>query len=187
MLRACPMAKAKEIDAAIVGAARALEQEVAGLEALSRSAQKIRLTSEKNITRAATELQRVLELPERMNERLQGVAAAMTRMQERQQAALAPLAALAAEIQQRTQKLQGHMQTFGALGQAAGEVNAELAAHAGDTAALARAEARLQEISAAARDLFEAARADDFPDIAREADVLKQRMATLGKRLGEKS
>jgi hypothetical protein len=187
MLRACPMAKAKEIDAAIVGAARALEQEVAGLEALSRSAQKIRLTSEKNITRAATELQRVLELPERMNERLQGVAAAMTRMQERQQAALAPLAALAAEIQQRTQKLQGHMQTFGALGQAAGEVNAELAAHAGDSAALARAEARLQEISDAARALFEAARADDFPDIAREADVLKQRMATLGKRLGEKS
>jgi hypothetical protein len=177
------MAKVEKDEAEIVVAARALEEEVAGLEALSRSAQKVRLSSEKNIARAATELQRVLALPERMSDRLQGVAAAMSRMQERQQAALAPLAALAAEIQQRTQKLQAHMQTFGALGQAAGEVNAELTANVGDGAAVARAEARLQEIANAARTLFEAARTDDFPEIAREADVLKQRMATLGKRL----
>ena len=84
----------------------------------------------------------------------------------------------------RTQLLSDHMQTFGALGAAAGQVNDQLAASGGDRAALAQAEARLREISDGARALFEAARADDFPEIAREADVLKQRMAALQKRLG---
>jgi DNA repair exonuclease SbcCD ATPase subunit len=123
-------------------------------------------------------------VPERLAQRLQGVAAALAGMQQRQQAALEPLAALATQVQQRTQRLGEHMQSFGALGQAASEVNALLGASQEDRSGLAQAEARLQEISEAARTLFEAARADDFPDVAREADVLKQRMAALGKRLG---
>ena len=53
----------------------------------------------------------------------------------------------------------------------------------GDREGFARAEARLQELSDGARAVFEAARAADFPEIAREADVLKQRMAALRKRL----
>jgi len=41
----------------------------------------------------------------------------------------------------------------------------------------------LQDLADGARALFEAARDDDFPEIAREADVLKQRMASLRNRL----
>jgi hypothetical protein len=104
-------------------------------------------------------------------------------MQQRQQAALEPLAAFAAELQQRTQLFAKHMEAFGALGGAASEVNAVLTAGTPDGATLALVEARLREIAEQARALFEAARADDFPEIAREADVLKQRMAALGKRL----
>ncbi len=107
----------------------------------------------------------------------------MTSMQERQHAALEPLTAFAVEIKKRTQRLGEHMQSFDALGKAAGEVNGQLAASQGDSAVVARAEARLHEISEAARAVFEAARADDFPEIAREADVLKQRLAALRKRL----
>jgi hypothetical protein len=170
--------------AEIVRAAQALEDEVAQLEAAARSARKVRLTSDKNIARAATELQQALAMPERLAERLQAVAAALARLQERQQAALEPLAAFSAELQARMQRLQAHMHSFGALGVAAGELNVELAASEKDRAAFGRAEAKLREISDGARALFEAARADDFPDVAREADVLKQRMAALGKRLG---
>ena len=177
------MAKADKHVSEIVRAAEALEEEIVRLETISKSARKIRLTSGKNIARAAAELNETLALPERLAQRLQEVAAAMTHMQERQHAALEPLTAFAVEIQQRTQRLGEHMQSFDALGKAAGEVNEQLAASQGDRAVLARAEARLREISEQARAVFEAARADDFPEVSREADVLKQRMAALGKRL----
>jgi hypothetical protein len=178
------MAKADKRASEIVSAAQALEDEIAGLEALSRSTRKIRLTSEKSLMRAASDLKETLAMPDRLGARLQAVAAALARMQERQQAALEPLAAFASELQRRSELLQKHMQSFGVLGQAAAEVNEQLAAGPGDRAAFTRAETRLAEISDAARALFEAARADDFPEIAREADVLKQRMAALAKRLG---
>ncbi len=178
------MAKEQERVSEIVGAAAALEDEIARLETLSKSARKIRLTSGKNIARAAAELNETLALPERLAERLQDVAKALARMQERQQAALEPLTAFAVEVQRRTQLLGEQMQRFDALGKAAGEINAELTASQGDRAVIARARARLLEISHAAREVFEAARAADFPEIAREADVFKQRMAALHDRLG---
>jgi hypothetical protein len=167
----------------LVTAAQALEDELEHLEARSRSTRAMKLTTDKGIARAASELQETMGSPDRLAERLQAVSAALVRMQQRQQTALEPLAAFATELQRRAELLGKHMQSFGALGQAAGEVNEQLAAASGDRAAFTRAQARLAEISDAARALFEAARADDFPDIAREADVLKQRMAALGKRL----
>ena len=167
----------------IVRAADALETEMARLESIARAARKARLDSEKNIAKAAGELNEAVAMPARLAERLQALGAAMAAMQERQQAALAPLAAFAAEIQQRMARLGQHTEAFVALGKTAGEVSAQLASGPGDAAARAAAEARLQEIADGARALFEAARDDDFPEIAREADVLKQRMAALRKRL----
>jgi chromosome segregation ATPase len=179
------MAKADN-EPEVVRAARALEDEIASLEALSRAARKIRLTTQKSIARAAVELQATLALPDRLSARLKAVGEAMAHLEERQKTALAPLAELAAELRRRAQRLDEHTETFAALGKAAAEVNAELAAAGGDRAAAARAEARLREIAEGARALFEAARADDYPEIAREADVLKQRMAALGERLGRR-
>lgn|SRR5581483_10078565 len=178
------MSKSDKPVSEIVAAAAALEDEIGRLEAISRSVRKIRLNGEKNIARAASELGETLALPERLAQRLQAVAAAIAHMQERQQAALEPLAATAVEIQRRTQRLEEHMQSFSALGKTAGEVSALLEAGSGDPSNVARAEAQLRELSERARALFEAARADDFPEIAREADVLKQRMAAMSRRLG---
>jgi hypothetical protein len=186
LLAACDdaaMAKVAKPQSEIARAAEALEDELALLETISTAARKIRLTSDKNIKRAAAELNETLALPDRLAQRLADVSAALVRLQERQQAALEPLAAFAVELQRRTQLFARHMEAFAVLGGAASEVNAALSAGAPDRAALARAEARLREISEQARALFEAARADDFPEIAREADVLKQRMAALGGRL----
>lgn len=177
------MAKVVKPVSEIESAAEALEEEIAQLEGLARSTRKIPLNSDKNLIRAAAELNETLALPERVGQRLQAVAAAMMHMQERQQAALERLTSFAVEVQQRTQLFGVHMQKFAALGKAAGEVSTELAASAGDAAALEAAQTRLQDISDAARALFEVARDADFPEIAREADVIKQRMAALRKRL----
>ena len=177
------MAKIQRRTSELVSAAEALEEQIARLETISRSARKIRLSAAKNISRAAAELEETLALPEQLSQRLQAVAVALGRMQERQQAAIEPLTALALEIRERTRLLAEHMKSFDAVGKAAADVNTELSASRGDRSGLAQAEARLLEIAEAARHIFEAARADDFPEVAREADVLKQRMTALGKRL----
>jgi ABC-type transporter Mla subunit MlaD len=167
----------------IVLAAEALEEELARTEAMSQSLRRIRLDGEKNLDRAADELGQVLALPERIGERLRSLSTAMAHLQARQQAALEPLATFATYVQQRRDLFAIHMQTFAQLGHAAGELSAALGSGGTNAASLGEADRRLQEIVDRARALFEAARDDDFPSIAREADVLKQRMAALRKRL----
>jgi chromosome segregation ATPase len=169
--------------AEIVRAAEALDEELVRLETTSRSVRRIRLDTDKALARAAAELKETLALPERLAQRLQALGAAMARLQERQQEALAPLAMFAVQLQERMKAYEGHMHRFAVLGQAAGELNATLAGGPTDMAALVSVDARLQEIADAARTLFEGARDDGFPEIAREADVLKQRMSALRKRL----
>jgi chromosome segregation ATPase len=179
------MTKAEKDAPEIVRAAAALEDELVRLETISRSVRKIRLDSEKSISRAAKELNEALEMPERLATGLRALGAAMERMQARQQAALEPLAARAGDVQQRIQRLGEHMQVFAGLGKAAAETTALLQSEdAEPEAMLEQAREELAKIADGARSLIEAARSDDFPDVAREADTLKQRVSALRGRLG---
>ncbi|HVW27955.1 MAG TPA: hypothetical protein VHC69_21475 [Polyangiaceae bacterium] len=179
------MAKGKDVPE-LVRAGQRLEDEVARLEALSRSVRKIPLDSEKNITRAAQELKEALALPERLGGGLQALAAAMEQMQSRQQAALEPLSAHAQKIQERAVQLGTYMHAFAELGNAAGATTALLKTEGGDRNAIVeQAQQELAKILERARSLAEDARGNDFPDVAREADALRQRVATLRKRLDE--
>lgn len=181
------MAKGRQDTSELALAAEALEKELAALETLSRSVQKIRLNSQKNIVRASRELSDVAALPERLAQGLQAFAGAMARMQSRQQTALEPLAAFATELQARREKLDQHLLAFAALGVAAAEITALLKdgpPQSAEPAPLgASVTERLDAILENARALFDAANADDFPDISREADSLRQRVAALKKRL----
>jgi DNA repair exonuclease SbcCD ATPase subunit len=182
------MAKGNQDASELVNAAQALENELLKLEALSKSVRKLRLSSEKTITRAAKELSEALSLQGGLAEGLQALAASMAQMQTRQSAALEPLAAFASELQQRMLKLREHMDGFGALGKAAGEVSSLLQSEDQErSAVLAQADAQLTKIADGARALFDAAHADDFPEVAREADALKQRVAALRRRLDGKA
>jgi chromosome segregation ATPase len=170
----------------LVRAAQVLEDEVQKLEALSRSVRKIRLDSEKSITRAAEELKEALALPERLGGGLSSLAAAMERMQSRQQAALEPLSACAHRIQERAQQLGAYMQAFADLGKGAGEATALLKTEGGDRKTIVeQAQAQLVQLAERSRSLGDDARANDFPDVAREADALRQRVMTLRKRLDD--
>jgi len=169
----------------LVRAARSLETELQSLESIARSVRKIPLNSEKNIARAAKELGEALTLPDRLAAGLQALASAMASMQARQQAALEPLATFATLIQTRHQRLSEHMQAYAALGTAAAEVTARIQAGDGERSAiLSDVEAQLGRIAEQAKALFDAAHADDFPELEREADALKQRASSLRRRLG---
>jgi|SRR5688572_1301640 DNA repair exonuclease SbcCD ATPase subunit len=170
----------------IVRAAEALEAQLTELESRSRAARKIELDSEKNIQRAARELNEALAAPEGLANGLRDLAQAMERMQGRQQAALEPLSEFASQIQARLARLEEHMQAFAELGQAASRLSALLkAGPEGGTALIRDANAQLSSIAQGAGSLFDAARADGFPEVAREAEALKQRVNALRKRLDQ--
>jgi len=169
--------------AEVVRAAAELEEELVKLETLSSATRKNRLDSEKSILRAAKDLSEALTLPERLASGLRALGMAMQQMEARQQAALEPLAAYAVEVQSRMKKLEEHMRAFAALGEAAGNASAVLQS-AGDRAELIEnAKVQLSGIADGARALYEAADADDFPDVARQADALRQRVTALQRKL----
>ena len=115
------MAKAGEVSE-LVRCAEAVEREVGRLEELSRAARRIKLNTEKNITRAARELQQTMEQQERLARELRMFGEAMGQMQTRQLAAVEPLSTRAIEIQERVNRFSEHMQRFGALGVRAKEI-----------------------------------------------------------------
>jgi hypothetical protein len=174
--------------------AEAVDRELRRLEELSRSARNVKLSSEKNVVRAARGLQQALEQQERLAEELRAFGQAMLGMQARQEAAMVPLQARAAEIQSRMARHSEHMQRFGALGLKAKDAVGALLelsssgaeAEGAASAALAiNADEQVRGLVDEARALAEAAKQDEFPEIAREAHALEQRVRAMRERLSE--
>jgi hypothetical protein len=192
------MAKTAEHSSDFLRCAEVVEKEVRRLEELSRAACRIKLGTEKGIARAARELQQALEQQERLAVELRRFAEAMVEMQARQQAALDPLGSRAHEIQSRMTRLMEHMQRFGALGTEASETANALREVTTPTeempgaspgtrqaAALIGVDERFRTLLDEARSLAESAEQEEFPDIAREADALRQRLQSMRGRLSE--
>ena len=167
----------------LVRAAEELESELERLEALTEIAQRTRLDSEKNIARATKELGEALQMPNHLAERLGNLATAMQRVQARQKAALDPLAARTDEILERKRRLEEHIRAYAELGKATEEAIELLKTEQERSVLIEDLKAKLAKIGDDARALFEAARDDDFPEIARESDALSKRAAALRKRL----
>jgi hypothetical protein len=171
-----------------------VERVLRRLEELSRSARHVKLSSEKNIARAARGLEQALEQQERLARELRVLGQAMQGMQARQEAAMGPLEVRAREVQSRLQLHSEHMQRFGALGLKAREAVEALreisepadGGHgANEATLLIDADERVRGLVEEAKAMAHAADADEFPDIAREAHGLGQRVQAMRERLSE--
>jgi hypothetical protein len=188
------MGKSADQASELIRCAEVVERELRRLEELSRGARNVKLSSEKNIARAARGLQQALEQQERLAQELRALGQAMLGMQARQEASMLPLQARAIELQARVASHGEHMQRFGALGVKAKEAVSALielsstradAQGAESAALLIDADARVRGLVDETRALAEAARDDDFPEIAREAHALEQRVQAMRERLSE--
>ena len=188
------MAKSADQASELVRCAEVVERELRRLEELSRGARHIKLSSEKNIARAARTLQEAVDQQERLGQELRAFGQAMQGMQARQEAAVEPLAARANEVQARMTRLAEHMQRFGALGQDAKEAANALRAMSEPAlctpaperaGVLIDADARVRGLVDEAKAIAKAAETEDFPDIAREAHALGQRVQAMRERLSE--
>lgn len=188
------MAKSEDQALDLMRCAEAVDREMRRLEELSRGARNIKLSSEKNIVRAARGLQQALEQQERLTQELRALGQAMFAMQARQEAAMLPLQARATEIQSRMARHSEHMQRFGALGLKAKDAVGALVAlsssgtegQGAEGAALTiNADEQVRGLINETRAMAEAAREDEFPEIAREAHALEQRVRSMRERLAE--
>jgi hypothetical protein len=177
--------------------AEVVERELRRLEELSRSARNVTLSSEKNIARAARGLQQALDQQEHLANELRALGQAMLGMQARQEAAMLPLQARAVELQSRMARHSEYVQQFGALGSKAQTVlttlveissagpDAQFAQGAPGASLLLDADERVRGLVEEIRAMTAAAKADEFPEIAREAHALEQRLQAARDRLAE--
>jgi chromosome segregation ATPase len=170
----------------LVAAAQTIENHQKRLEELARALQKTKLQTEKNISRAARELQDALGQQEVLAVSLRALGEAMLHMQERQQAAVNILSERAGEIQTRRTRLSELMIRYASLGSKAAELLEAMSARVGQPTqgeAVAQATKRLDAIIEEATSLSRDAREEDFTEIAHEADVLKQKFQSIRTRL----
>lgn len=193
-----PMAKT-EPRPELVTAAEAVETEVRRLEELAAQACRTKLNTEKGIARAARELSDTMDQQRRLAQTLTVFGEVIAGVQRREQAALEPINRHAAQIQQRMSRLAEHTRTYGTLGLKANELAKLLQGLAtpkeGDpeeetpearrTRVLTEVEARFSALFEEAKALAELARAEEFNEVEREADSLKQKMQAMRARLAD--
>jgi DNA repair exonuclease SbcCD ATPase subunit len=166
-------------------AAAALEEELAGLEAVAREASRSPLTSRKALDRSAARLADLADADARLSPRLEALTAAFARVAARQGALAEAVRARAAEIEDRRAALAALLERHDALGRGAAEVNAvarglqaRLAGEGGAPAVidLVPMVERLEALVDGARSLSEAAQESGFADVASEVHALEQQL-----------
>ena len=178
-------------------AAEGVEEELRRFEALADTVLRTPLDSEKNLERASKALREVAESDERLVAQLQKLVAAVGGIRDRQQEHARGVNARAEELQARTQAFQELLQRYAGLGRSAAELNAvvqdiaarrQKATSAEDNRALAGSLdallERMGQVAEEAQGLATAATEQDFSDIARQADSLRQQLLSARNKMG---
>jgi len=174
-----------ETESPLIDAATQLDVELRRFEDLSLQIKKLPLNTEKNLERALLHDRRVGLLP---------FAHVRDRLHQRAHLLAEPLVAVgdllqrlrrALELQARTEVYQELLKHFGTLGQEAGNINALVQDIAGQPRAtpderakvierLVEAQEKMTIVADGAKALADAATTQDFQDLARSADTLRQ-------------
>jgi chromosome segregation ATPase len=196
MVRPAMSKRDKEQPSELATAAEALETELRRFEDFSEQFQKHPLNTEKNLERASRLLQEVAALDERLRTRVSDLVAAITKARDRQGKQAESIQQHALVLEQRVEVFKQLLTRYGALGQSAAELNAQV-----QQFAARRSEARTPEQSAhlavdlqallermgqlatEAQSVAEAANAQDFSDVARQADGLRQQLQAARNKL----
>lgn len=173
------MAKSSEPIPALVLAAQELEDELRRCEDAAAEAAKIRLNSEKHLTRAARTLKTAGEHREALGARVAALLAAINAARERADGAAARMEARAGEINARAGKFRALQATADGIAAAAREAT-ESAKQAGSPKEILDLLGPLEErVGKAQQD----ARADDFEDVVHDLAALKETLAGLRRKL----
>src|SRR2546425_8554669 len=168
-------------------AAEGLDAELCRYEALATQLQRERLDSEKNLRQAVRALKELEDSEARIGQHLQTLVAAIATARERQEKQALGVQDRAGQIKQRTVGLTDLLTQWGALGEAAAEVNRLVQQVAAtiqktgaeeqlDAAAFREVDDRLGRLAEESAELARAAQAEAFVDLGKLADSLRLRL-----------
>lgn len=166
--------------------AAALEQELGRFEQRVELARRLRLTSEKNLTRASQAIAEASESQQRVVSEVRALIEALNRSGKRQEDQARSLQERAAEVGRRREELSGLRQRFTALGEEAREINVFLQTappasgpdeeKRGLVARLGEAAARMEKVAEQAAAIGALADEAELEDVARQAEGLRQQV-----------
>lgn len=166
----------------LAAAAEAVEAELQRFEAASAAFEKLALNSQKNLERATRALDELAGGEQRIIEKVQALVASIGTVRDRQMAQVEPIRAKAEALKARTVIFQALEQDLRSLGEAASELSAKLK-QTQEAAPPPELEAELGELATKAKDLAERAKREDFDDLSRVADGLRQQLLALRAKL----
>jgi hypothetical protein len=176
-----PMAKPpSHADSPLIAAAIALEEQLERFHDGVDTFRKLPLNSKKNIDRATKLLNDLADGEQGLGTQVQALVQAVAGTRDQQNASVEVIRAKAEELKSRAVAFQQLLTQFEAMGVAASELNAKLQSSGPAEVDLAAA---LAALAAQAETLMGNARAQDFDDVARLGDGLKQQLNAMRKRL----
>lgn len=178
-------------------AAEALESQLTRFESLADQFRKAPLNSEKSLEKASKLLRDVAEQDQVLNASVSALVAAVTAARDRQQKQADSVNAHAQELQQRAETFKTLLERYGALGQSAAELNQRMQEFAAkraqaqtpeqNTELIATLDAlneRMVQVAEEAQSVTRLAEEQDFIDVGRQADSLRQQLLSAKNKLG---
>jgi hypothetical protein len=176
----------KKAESPLTTAAAALEAELGRYESAALEAARLKITSEKSIARAKSQLEACAAAEEKLAAQLQAFATAMQAVQAKQQACMEAGVLAARRLEERARDRAALVERFGALGLRAKDIEAPVQAvmerHASGAtetellAALGQVLERTDGLVADAASFESEAREHAWEDLARAAADLKQQL-----------
>jgi len=178
---------------ALVAAATAIDEELREYDQLAREAKRVELDSEKALARVARLLEDATTRQPQIQQKLRDLVGEIEAAQGRQQASLDALVEVSRALAARAGEFETLLGRFASLGESAKGINqltAELSAKKNDGAShgellegLRALESRIESVILDADGLAKDAEQNKWPDIARQADAIRQQVAAAKNKL----
>lgn len=162
----------------LAAATAALDAELQRFEDATETFARLSLNSQKNLERATRSLNELADGEQRVGEQVQALVKAISTVRDRQLAQVEVIRAKAEEIKARSGVFQALQEELRALGEGAAALTARLQ-QAAQGQPLGDLEEVLGALAAKARSLQESASAQDFDDLSRLADGLRQQILAV--------
>jgi hypothetical protein len=186
------VAQRKEIPS-LVAAAMALDDELRAFDELAREAREQRMNGQKALSRTTALLSESIHARERIESGVRNLVAEIGGCQKRQQDSIQILVDVAATLERRTKERDDLLARFAGLGASAARVNL-LAANLSNRrqegadeveilGLLMDIQAEMTGVAAEADALTEAAETSEWPEIARQADAVRQQVNAVKSKL----
>jgi methyl-accepting chemotaxis protein len=178
----------------LVAAATAIEEELRKFESLAEEVRSGPLRSQKQLEKMGKLLNQVADCDERMVANMRLLLGVLNKWRDRQQSLATEVNSRAQELQERTKVYQELMQRFGGLGQEAGALSTQMQEVAGLTqqgqamkaeeiiSSLQMVNERMTQVAENAGRLASDAEAQDFLDVSRDAESLRQQLLAARNR-----